>query len=410
MVTEFKGTSLFTIKDFNKKGVTSGMQNLGKEEIAHKAFKPLLFVALSMAVMPLYGISGNNSSKIQFKWMSWRALLATVMIIFDLALIGITIFHRGINRGSTGSLVFYSVTALGMIFFIRLGCKWKDVIRKFTEATDFLDFQGDKAIRKLKLITITLVFLSVGEHTLANVNAYFKDLTKEGDGLKVFLLNKFFFIFNFTDYAVWKGLLLIFIHLQTTIVWNLIDIFIINIATLLSDMLKFYNNSISSTLPKSKSLAYWKKKRETYSVLVSLVKEINHKISNLVVLSFGSNLFFICMQLYYNLTVQHPSTVKSLYFLISFGFLLMRTCFVCMSASSVYERSQTTMDILFALPTSQFNVEVERLLDTVRGETLAVTGYNFFTVNRKLMLTVAGTIATYELVLVQFKSFQEQDK
>lgn len=42
-----------------------------------------------------------------------------------------------------------------------------------------------------------------------------------------------------------------------------------------------------------------------------------------------------------------------------------------------------------------------RFLVQVTSEEVALTGFNMFNVTRSLLLTVAGTILTYEVVLVQ---------
>ncbi|OWR54379.1 putative chemosensory receptor 1 [Danaus plexippus plexippus] len=46
--------------------------------------------------------------------------------------------------------------------------------------------------------------------------------------------------------------------------------------------------------------------------------------------------------------------------------------------------------------------DVQRFLDQVTGDKIALTGLQFFRVTRKLLLNIAGTIVTYELVMFQF--------
>uniref|UniRef100_A0A8D9AWY0 Gustatory receptor for sugar taste 64f n=1 Tax=Cacopsylla melanoneura TaxID=428564 RepID=A0A8D9AWY0_9HEMI len=48
--------------------------------------------------------------------------------------------------------------------------------------------------------------------------------------------------------------------------------------------------------------------------------------------------------------------------------------------------------------------KVSRFLTQVTSDDLALTGCKFFSVTRSLMLTIAGTIVTYEIVLVQFNA------
>ncbi|KAJ9591297.1 hypothetical protein L9F63_002171, partial [Diploptera punctata] len=45
---------------------------------------------------------------------------------------------------------------------------------------------------------------------------------------------------------------------------------------------------------------------------------------------------------------------------------------------------------------------VNRFLEQITTDNVALTGLNFFPVTRMVLLTLAGTIVTYEIVLVQF--------
>ena len=46
---------------------------------------------------------------------------------------------------------------------------------------------------------------------------------------------------------------------------------------------------------------FWKQTRENYTSLMHLTETLNLYISHIVLLSFASNLYFICLQLFYSL-------------------------------------------------------------------------------------------------------------
>jgi gustatory receptor len=46
---------------------------------------------------------------------------------------------------------------------------------------------------------------------------------------------------------------------------------------------------------------FWKQARENYTSLTQLTEALNHCISHIVLLSFASNLYFICLQLFNSL-------------------------------------------------------------------------------------------------------------
>jgi gustatory receptor len=49
------------------------------------------------------------------------------------------------------------------------------------------------------------------------------------------------------------------------------------------------------------SESFWKQTRENYISLTQLAETLNHYISHIVLLSFASNLYFICLQLFISL-------------------------------------------------------------------------------------------------------------
>nr|XP_012216493.1 PREDICTED: uncharacterized protein LOC105668620 [Linepithema humile] len=96
--------------------------------------------------------------------------------------------------------------------------------------------------------------------------------------------------------------------------------------------------------------------------------------------------------------------VRKIYFCFSFGFLLARTTAVSLYAASVHDESLLPAPVLYSVSGSSYSSEVSRFLTQVTTDNISLTGMKFFSVTRSLVLTVAGTIVTYELVLVQFNS------
>lgn len=77
-----------------------------------------------------------------------------------------------------------------------------------------------------------------------------------------------------------------------------------------------------------------------------------------------------------------------------------------MYSSQIYDESKKPIDVLRAVP--NWCTEVRRFSEHVVNDTIALTGMRFFYLTRKLILSVAGTIITYELVLIQFQKDEEK--
>lgn len=86
----------------------------------------------------------------------------------------------------------------------------------------------------------------------------------------------------------------------------------------------------------------------------------------------------------------------------------MRTFAVSLFAARLNEESKKPIKVLRSIPSSSWNTEAKRLFDDVVFNAVALSGMEFFFLTRSLILKMAGTIVTYELVLLQFNHAQNQ--
>ncbi|XP_055373595.1 gustatory receptor for sugar taste 64f-like [Condylostylus longicornis] len=93
--------------------------------------------------------------------------------------------------------------------------------------------------------------------------------------------------------------------------------------------------------------------------------------------------------------------LTAFYFWFSLTFLICRTAFVSLCASKIYDESKKPLKILRSIPGKFYKNEAKRFLELIVNTQAALSGMNFFHITRKFMLSVAGTIVTYELVLIQ---------
>ncbi|XP_017493064.1 PREDICTED: gustatory receptor 5a for trehalose-like [Rhagoletis zephyria] len=102
-----------------------------------------------------------------------------------------------------------------------------------------------------------------------------------------------------------------------------------------------------------------------------------------------------------------PSVAHLVYFYASLFFLLGRTLAVSLYLAEVNDRSREPLEVIKQVPKDGYNAEVDRFAHELAMDTVALTGLQYFNVTRGLVLTVAGTIVTYELVLIQFHEDQK---
>ncbi|RZC38017.1 Trehalose recp domain containing protein, partial [Asbolus verrucosus] len=102
------------------------------------------------------------------------------------------------------------------------------------------------------------------------------------------------------------------------------------------------------------SINFWMTLRRNYSEMGNLCSDINDKLSNIIVLSYGSNMMLLLIQLR----------------------TFIRLWGVYYFSSRINTESRRPVRILFAVSTETYNIEV--------------------------MIYIAGAIVTYELIFIQF--------
>uniref|UniRef100_A0A2S2NVE6 Putative gustatory receptor 64e n=1 Tax=Schizaphis graminum TaxID=13262 RepID=A0A2S2NVE6_SCHGA len=102
---------------------------------------------------------------------------------------------------------------------------------------------------------------------------------------------------------------------------------------------------------------YWRKSRETYNILASLTHDFDEFLSPVILLSFGHNLYFICLQLLNSLKPMHSSW-EALCFAFLFTYLVGRTCAVSLYVASINDQSKKPKGVLFSVPAECYGVEV----------------------------------------------------
>jgi gustatory receptor len=87
---------------------------------------------------------------------------------------------------------------------------------------------------------------------------------------------------------------------------------------------------------------------------------------------------------------------------VSLIYLIGRTFAVSLYSASINDESKRPLEIFRAVSRADWCIEVKRFNEEVANDIVALSGMKFFNLTRTLVLSVAGTIVTYELVLIQF--------
>lgn len=72
-----------------------------------------------------------------------------------------------------------------------------------------------------------------------------------------------------------------------------------------------------------------------------------------------------------------------------------------MFATKIYENSRKPLSVIRLISEECWQPEVKRLRDQIVSDVNALSGMNFFYLTRDVLLSLVGTITTYELYLLQ---------
>ncbi|XP_050079395.1 gustatory receptor for sugar taste 64a-like [Anopheles maculipalpis] len=192
---------------------------------------------------------------------------------------------------------------------------------------------------------------------------------------------------------------LLYTTISLTFVWTFTDLFLMLIASGISCRFEQLNKRINANLQNSTE-AFWGEMRTHFVGLMELVEQTNRIIGPIVIVSCANDMYFLCLQTLN--TIEHkPFPINEWYFRYSFTFLILRTSVKLWYTAAVDEKSTRTNKLVQKVRSENYNDEVE-ILRICSGAGVSISGMGFFNISRKIFLTMAGSILTYELVLIRF--------
>ncbi|RVE52037.1 hypothetical protein evm_003315 [Chilo suppressalis] len=322
--------------------------------------------------------------------------------------------------GPPGPLIFTIATCITMVMFLQVARSWPRLVQHIAATEELEPSFNRLLINKCNITCIIVLVLAFLELILSMLSAFAGAMVCQTDKAlyEGFVTHFFPWVFNELPYSVYLGVMTQFLHFQSTLIGNFSDLFVMCMSYYLTARLEHINAKLLAAQGKYLPEIFWRTIRQDYCRITQLVRRVDEVISGIVLISFASNLFFICLQLYNTLENGIKGTGEcsgrfsnssllggseaAVYFLFSLVYLIARSVAVSMIASQINIASLVPARVLYAVPSPVYCVEVQRLLDQVHGDTVALTGLQFFSITRTLLLTIAGTIVTYELVMFQF--------
>ncbi|CAH2099539.1 unnamed protein product [Euphydryas editha] len=322
--------------------------------------------------------------------------------------------------------IFLFVHLITNVQFLRLSTKWHHVMEQVAKSK--LDEYVDPYVKfKCNLATILLLTFSFLEHLLSVMCPFLKLKRKccldLPDILKILAVNQYPWIFTVVPYSHGAFIIVEILTLIITMIWTYSHVLIICISLFLASILEQLNKKITSRENRFLPASYWRTIREDYNRAIRLVRFFDDSINGIAFVTFGCSLFFVCGRLYevlgksvvYENSYEYKCLKEEnwygyedfIYNLISTLFVIIRAFLVSLLAAKIHSASLVVAPSLYNVPQSSFSTEIQRFLNQIHGTTVALTGLNFFYVTKESILSMIGTVVTYELVLLQFRRDDE---
>ncbi|XP_043649937.1 gustatory receptor for sugar taste 64a isoform X1 [Drosophila teissieri] len=393
------------------------LPNYASLDLFHRAVFPLMFLAQCVAIMPLVGIRESNPRRVRFAYKS-IPMLVTVIFMAATSILFLSMFTHLIKIGITAKnfvgLVFFGCVLAAYVVFIRLAKKWPAVVRIWTR-TEMVFTKPPYEVprrnlsRRVQLAALAIIGLSLGEHALYQVSAILSytrriqmcaNITTE-PSFNNYMETNYDYVFQLLPYSPIIAVLVLLINGAFTFVWNYMDLFIMMISKGLSYRFEQITARIRKLEHEEVCESVFIQIREHYVKMCELLEFVDSAMSSLILLSCVNNLYFVCYQLL-NVFNKLRWPINYVYFWYSLLYLIGRTAFVFLTAADINEESKRGLGVLRRVSSRSWCVEVERLIFQMTTQTVALSGKKFYFLTRRLLFGMAGTIVTYELVLLQF--------
>uniref|UniRef100_A0A336KT66 Gustatory receptor n=1 Tax=Culicoides sonorensis TaxID=179676 RepID=A0A336KT66_CULSO len=374
---------------------------------------PPLFMAQLFGLMPVQNLLDKDVMLLEFKLYSWKSAYSLFCIIgvFMNAICALLMaYYDEFEFGKLSAVIFYGLNFYIFVQFFYLARVWPRLMRHWERVEySIIKCRGkafDKTLSYRLWYMTTFVMICCWVEHLGSIlssliymfdcepnDSYFEDFFRGH-------LSHIFAIFNYNIPLVIIGK---YFNIISTFAWSFMDLFVILNSIGMAHTFKAYADYICKeyTRVKCKSENFWSKQRRTYQKLVDLVAELDDETCSINLISFSNNVYFIIFQLLNSL--NRLPLAHALYFWFSLIFLIMRTIIISICGAEIQDQAKRPLWALRKIDSDFWTEELRRFNEDIVNAKIGITGKKLFFINRGLLLSVAGTIITYELVLIQFR-------
>ncbi|KAJ8735033.1 hypothetical protein PYW08_014283 [Mythimna loreyi] len=392
-----------------------------------KAMKMVIIWGQCIGLNPVTGILQKDVTKMRFIKCSFQYLFATTLAVLQIIAIILSTYRvfKFPHVDVFGSVAFFTPAFLTTISFIRIAPKWPTLMKKLIKF-GLDEYVHPNVVKRCRIACSVYLGICILDHvmSIATTIVHIVECREGVNNIREeYIRSMYAWLYELhVPYDGWLAMILQYLNVLNTATWNYLDIFIVCISLYLTSIMELINKKIVLTASKNYVPAStWEVLRKDYNRMINLIKLFDEAFNGLVMIAFANDLFAICIQLYNVLAkvMKSPNFIDkicpghegSVYLIVfpvyvtySTMFLIARFLMMSLVAAGVHSSSLVSLPALYTVPTTSYCKEVERFQSQIMNETVAISGLQLFNITRDLVLTVSGTILTYELVLLQYNN------
>uniref|UniRef100_A0A182NIE7 Gustatory receptor n=1 Tax=Anopheles dirus TaxID=7168 RepID=A0A182NIE7_9DIPT len=393
----------------------------------HEALTAVIFMGQLFSLMPIAGYTGPDPRDVTMRYRSVRFGYGCLTLFLMLALIVMLMVHTGhepsIGVQEASALAYYAIIVFFMVELMLFARNWSTVMGRWY--VDEQPFRREPyrapahslpLRRKVHLVAFGVMFFAFVEDTLNFLSAYqlnelhIRYCPHRSGFWKNFFHREHPYVLRVFPYHAALGWTIELTMRIAKFTWHYVDVFIICLSLGLQRRFVQFNERLERLDGQPQPQAVWRALRLDFVRLTELVAFVDGRFSKLILFCCANDMFFITVQLFNSFDLK-PTTMTTIYFWYSLGFLMCRCFLMLFVVSSVSRASERPLETLRRFPSSNWNLDLRRLCDAAATSENALSGKRFFFVRRPLILAMAGTIITYELVLLdQVKKIPDNTK
>ncbi|XP_021936078.1 gustatory receptor for sugar taste 64f-like isoform X3 [Zootermopsis nevadensis] len=282
----------------------------------HRTIAPLTVMAQCFALLPVHGVTAPSPKALRFRWMSARVAY-TIAVLFSLLFMVFFCILYILQIGGTFQdaqcMIFYGIATATYGAFLHLAGRWPRLVVQWSAVEHAQSCYGSSKSLRLKIRCITALLLAGAaiEHFLNeynNLSFAARHANTTSGVVQQYMLRSHHHLFTYLGYSHACAVFASVAAALATFSWNFMDLFIAVTSIALTDRFRLLNRNLQAFRGKRMSAEFWKQTRERYTSLMYLTDTLNLGVSHVVLLSFGSNLYFICLQLFNSLKFRGSSS------------------------------------------------------------------------------------------------------